>query len=45
MKFEKTRLIGFSFSFYNKTNIKDYLSNDQGGLEESHKRIIGPERY
>ena len=45
MKFEKTKLIGFSLSFYNKSNIKNYLINENGGLEESHKKLLGEERY
>ncbi len=45
MKFEKTKLIGFSFAFYNKSNFKEYLINEKGGLEESHKRLLGEDNY
>jgi len=45
MKFEKTKILGFSFAFYGKSNIKEFLVNDQGGLENSHKRILGESTF
>lgn len=45
MKFEKKRLIGFSFAFYTKNNVEEYIINSNGGLEQSHERLLGPETY
>ena len=41
MKLEKNKLIGFSFAFYNKANVKEYLFNEKGGLEDQHLRLLG----
>ena len=45
MKFEKKRLIGFSFAFYTKNNVEEYIINSNGGLEESHERLLGADVY
>ena len=45
MKLEKNKMIGFSFAFYNKANIKEYLFNEKGGLEDQHLRLLGQEAF
>ncbi len=45
MKFGVLKLIGFSFAFYGKSNIKEFLTNKTGGLMDSYKAVIGEEIY
>ena len=45
MNKEKSKLIAFSFAFYNKSEAREAMLSKTAGLEESHQKIIGKEVY
>lgn len=45
MNKEKSKLIAFSFAFYNKGEAREAMLSKTAGLEESHQKIIGKETY
>lgn len=42
---EKTKLIAFSFAFYNKGEVREAMLSKTAGLEESHTKLIGKDTY
>ena len=45
MNKEKSKLIAFSFAFYNKGEVREAMLSKTAGLEESHQKIIGKDTY
>lgn len=45
MNKEKSKLIAFSFAFYNKGEAREAMLSKTAGLEESHQKIIGKDTY
>ena len=45
MNKEKSKLIAFSFAFYNKGEVREAMLSKTAGLEESHQKLIGRETY
>lgn len=45
MNKEKSKLIAFSFAFYNKGDVREAMLSKTAGLEESHQKLIGKDTY
>ena len=45
MKNKKNKIMAFSFAFYNKSVNEKLGSNDTGGLNDAHKKILGNDSY
>lgn len=45
MNKEKSKLIAFSFAFYNKSETREAMLSRTAGLEESHQKFIGKDTY